>query len=170
MHDEKTLEHWTTMTRHMRHSPRHEVADYVVDVVTTMILERLAGGAAAVGVPNIPDYEVTETETEGNGRRLTVRHRDAGALLEIGIGAGAASAPTWAKTWAGSKAPPVPEGPWVADRLLANGLAKLGYNEMLEFAYWSADMARCLGWAVLESTAVAVHSFNDRGWRCAVHH
>ena len=109
------------------------------------MLPALACGEAEV--PSHPEYLLRQLLADDGGVLLRLEATD-GGLLDIGIGW---SAPGANRVWqqiAGELAVEEPRRPWCADVLNLDALGALG-SEGLAVASWSADLARCLAWALV---------------------
>lgn len=157
-----TLEHVTLTTGHVRRSPRSEVGAGVLAVLRGEVLPALAVPegepcGAAVPVPGFGDWSLRRWRC-GPGADLLTLHAgpDGPAVLTVGVGWGLDSAGLWSRL-CGSAALPLgpgiearrePARPWCAARTEPAMLALDGVAAAV--SVWSADLARCLAWALVE--------------------
>ena len=142
---QRTITHVTLPHGTSRPSPQSEVAAVFLARLRDHVLPALAA-SVAVSVPGHPRYRLYPVaKWEG---ALCVRLESvAGIELQtIGIGW---SEPGANKVWQSlASAVEEPRRPWVADVLALEGLMVLG-SEGVSVAMWSAELARCLAWAVI---------------------
>ena len=154
-----TMQHWTTNTKHVRNSARSEVTDLVVNHLRRRVVTPLDRGEEPRAGAPFPQFRVRKNADAPAGLfSATLFHETAGAVLSLYINAGGDPNPEgWAHAWRnhraknGPRPDPPPAGPWCVDDLEEAGLLKLSPGDQAETAIWSADFARCLAWAVIES-------------------
>ncbi len=156
-----TLEHVAMGTGRVRRSPRREVGADVLAVLRREVLPALAVPdmnpySAAVPVPGFGDFTLRRWQSGPGAALLTLHAGDDGpAVLTVGVGWGLDAPGLWARL-CGSSSLPLgpgvdarlePARPWCADRIEPGMLALDGVGAAV--AVWSADLARCLAWALL---------------------
>ncbi|PZU81411.1 MAG: hypothetical protein DI530_02835 [Sphingomonas sp.] len=140
------LHHLTVNTGHLARSPRHEVADDVVNAVRVMIETMLRDGSADLPVPG---YRIIG-ERSGPALTLTIMGgEDPLATLAIDtrdrVGRG-----VWPALMSAVEkvdpdlVMPAPAAPYVATMLWP------AINLEMDAAVWIGDFGRCVGWAWLE--------------------
>ena len=161
--NDRTMQHWTPNTSHCRTSPRSEVTDLVVNHMRQRVVTPLDCGEEPPAGAAFPTFRVRKNAgAPADLFSATLFHETAGAVLGMYINAGGGPNPEgWEYAWRnhrgenGPRPDPAPEGPWCVDDLEETGLLKLGPEEQVRTAVWSADFARCLAWAVIKSRAAA---------------
>jgi len=127
------LQHVTIQTGDIRESPRSEVS---------------AEAVALLRVGFLPSLMVPVGQRCGDAVDVLA------PILSVGIGWFDPGAARLWRDLAGKQWPGEPARPWVADRI-EPGILALDDDAAGDVALWSADMARCLAWAVLpDSEAV----------------
>ena len=146
------LEHWNTVTRHVRMSPAAELRPGVLDSLVIPVAQLLAG-TDKVPIPGTPGYylENHTPESEDEGTTLILRHESGIRILNMTIGLGQDDAGAWQRAWTGhGKAPDCPDSPWCADRVHKD-VTTLPLEKMYETMSWTGDLSRCLAWAVINA-------------------
>ena len=145
----------------VRRSPRHEVGTDVLRVLRGEVLPALAvpdgqPHGAAVPVPGFGDWALRRWRCGPSAELLTLHaDGDGPAVLTVGVGWGLDAPGLWARMCESAAVPlgpgieagREPSRPWCADRIEPGMLALDGVGAAV--AVWSADLARCLAWAVL---------------------
>ena len=162
--DCRTMEHWTTSTKHVRNSPRSEVRNLVVNHLRQHVVVPLGRGEEPPAGAPFPRFRVRKNAGAPAGLfSATLFHETAGAVLSLYITAGGGPNPEgWKHAWHnhddaknGPRPEPAPDGPWCVDHIHEAGLLNLSPEDQVATAVWSADFARCLAWAVIESQTAA---------------
>ncbi len=137
------LNHYTLQTGHNRLSPRHEVADCVIDFLEPLCA---AGGGQA------GPYRFVLVPAKNHGGCVFTIYQGELPIVSCGLCTdGRAVAEVWsalsnmARTLnqpvASDLPPPIP---WLADLVLTNRLLAMAA------VFETADMARCIAWTVIE--------------------
>ena len=149
------MDHWTISTRHHRRSLRSEVSDDIVERLKHGIVQALERGEEPKLGDMFKGFRVRKNPEAPPGLfSATLFHEAAGAVVRLYINAGDGPKPdAWSHAWRDTSAPePTPEGPWCVDDMVGEGLLELPPLQQIETAIWSADFARCLTWAVIETS------------------
>lgn len=148
------LHHVTLQTADSRISPRHEVRDDVVRMLTPLLARALAG--EHVPVPGQAGYTMLGADA-GPCATVTVYANESDTaepaytpLLTVGIaGHSRCGSGLWRalhdREGLATDPDSPPPAPWVADRLEVGAIQ---YASALE---WTGDLSRCLAWTYLET-------------------
>lgn len=154
------LAHVTLLTGHVRHSPRGEVTDDTMILMTSWLADQgvrpvRTGQVHHAPIPNFPGYTA---KMKANGRCLaaTVGHEIFGDMLKIWV------APTLldgAKAWLlhGYKRTQQPPAPWCVVKLLPAFESLIRHEDVS----WLGDFERCLAWAWIEMLATRFSGDSD---------
>ena len=147
----KTLTHVTVSTGHSIDSPRHDVPEDVINIMTHWIksakptlIPGIKEEQIAARVPSTKDY-LAVFRSDGGCLLVTLVHLKFGPVLTFGVSpSNAVGGELWALLGSNESQP---EGAWCGAKF-EDGLLRAGTSCLMDMM-WLGDFERCVAWAWL---------------------
>jgi hypothetical protein len=146
----EALAHYTTMTDHLRMSPRSEVQPEVISSLMKWLdaaeTQWMADAACRKRVAQVPHSEgyALRFDAEGTTLQAELIHEECGPCVRFAVGCDASGD----AAWAAMTARPRPSLPWCAASLDLGALA-MAFHDPQQLL-WFGDFERCVAWAWIE--------------------